>query len=75
MPIVEKHAPGDFCWMELATTTDHAAANRFYSELFPWSFTEFLFVPPMAIEDIARIAVLADPQGALFAIFEASHQK
>src|SRR2546429_7201869 len=32
MPIVEKHAPGDFCWMELATT-DHAGAKKFYSEL------------------------------------------
>ena len=39
MPIVEKHAPGDFCWMELATT-DHAGAKKFYSELFAWSFTE-----------------------------------
>jgi len=44
MPIVEKHAPGDFCWMELATT-DHAAAKKFYSELFPWSFTEFPIGP------------------------------
>ena len=32
-------------------------------------------MPPMPIEDIESIAVLADPQGALFAIFEASHQK
>lgn len=44
MPIVEKHAPGDFCWMELART-DHAAAKKFYSELFLWSFTEFPIGP------------------------------
>ncbi len=91
--------------MELATT-DHAAAEKFYSELFAWSFSEFpigpdelytMFkvagrdvaaayalraeqlkqgiMPPMPIEDIESIAVLADPQGALFAIFEPSHQK
>ena len=29
-----------------------------------------LFMPPMKIEDIGRMAVMADPQGAAFAIFE-----
>jgi predicted enzyme related to lactoylglutathione lyase len=33
MPLVEKHAPGDFCWIELATT-DQTGAKKFYSELF-----------------------------------------
>jgi len=35
MPTVEKHAPGFFCWIELATT-DAAAAKAFYSALFGW---------------------------------------
>ncbi|MFN2578378.1 MAG: VOC family protein [Pyrinomonadaceae bacterium] len=29
------HAPGSFCWIELATT-DGAGAKKFYSELFGW---------------------------------------
>ncbi len=33
MTAIEKHAPGDFCWIELATT-DQAAAKQFYSTLF-----------------------------------------
>jgi len=32
----EKHAPGNFCWVELATT-DQAAAESFYSKIFGWS--------------------------------------
>ena len=44
MTIVEKHAPGDFCWVELATT-DRAAAKKFYSELFAWSITEIPIGP------------------------------
>ena len=31
-----------------------------------------VYVPPMNIEDLGRMAVLADPQGAAFAIFQAS---
>src|SRR5579871_4408698 len=33
MAHVDKHAAGDFCWMELATT-DQNAAKQFYSSLF-----------------------------------------
>lgn len=44
MPTVERHAPGDFCWIELATT-DQTAAKEFYRELFAWSFTEFPMGP------------------------------
>ena len=36
MPNIEKHAPGDFCWIELATT-DQTAAQAFYSKIFGWS--------------------------------------
>jgi uncharacterized protein len=93
VPHVEKHPPGNFCWIELATT-DHSAAKEFYSELFGWTIREFpmgpndcdevatkakclgakLYMPPMKIEDIGRMAVMADPQGAAFAIFEAARQ-
>src|ERR1051325_4053518 len=30
-----EHAPGSFCWIELATT-DGPAAKKFYGELFGW---------------------------------------
>jgi uncharacterized protein len=33
-----------------------------------------LYLPPMKTEDIGRMAVTADPQGAAFAIFEAARQ-
>ncbi len=39
MPVVTSHAPGTFCWFELATT-DIAAARRFYMDLFGWSMRE-----------------------------------
>ena len=39
MPHIEKHAPGSFCWAELATT-DQAAARTFYSQVFGWAFTD-----------------------------------
>jgi predicted enzyme related to lactoylglutathione lyase len=36
MARIEKHNPGDFCWLELATT-DAAAAKAFYGAVFGWS--------------------------------------
>jgi predicted enzyme related to lactoylglutathione lyase len=36
MTNVDKHAPGSFCWIELATT-DQNAAKSFYSSLFGWA--------------------------------------
>jgi uncharacterized protein len=36
MAIIEKHAPGSFCWVELATT-DQTAAAEFYSKIFGWT--------------------------------------
>lgn len=36
MPIIEKHPPGSFCWIELATS-DQKAAKVFYGTLFGWS--------------------------------------
>lgn len=44
MTIVEKYAPGDFCWMELGTT-DQTAAKKFYTELFGWTINEFPMGP------------------------------
>jgi predicted enzyme related to lactoylglutathione lyase len=36
MPNIEKHAPGTFSWVELATT-DQNAAKGFYTSLFGWA--------------------------------------
>jgi len=35
MATIEKHTPGSFCWIELATT-DQQAAKNFYGKLFGW---------------------------------------
>ena len=40
------YAPGTFCWVELATT-DSAAAKKFYTELFGWTFTDSPIGPDM----------------------------
>jgi hypothetical protein len=44
MPIVEKHAPGSFCWIELATS-DQKAAKDFYGQLFGWSANDSPLAP------------------------------
>jgi predicted enzyme related to lactoylglutathione lyase len=44
MPNVEKHAPGSFCWIELATT-DQNAAKQFYTSLFGWAVEDFPLGP------------------------------
>src|SRR5581483_6221612 len=36
MPIIDKHAPGSFCWMELAAP-DQQLAKAFYAGLFGWT--------------------------------------
>jgi predicted enzyme related to lactoylglutathione lyase len=35
MSVIEKHAPGSFCWVELGTT-NASAAKAFYNSLFGW---------------------------------------
>jgi uncharacterized protein len=125
MPTVTSHAPGSFCWIELATS-DAAAARSFYTELFGWSVREdtmgeagtyYLFqksgrdvgamyqpapgtmppnwmsyiavagadaaaqqaatlggtvvMGPFDVGDLGRMAVLTDPQGGSFSIWEA----
>lgn len=44
MSDVDRHPPGTFCWVELATT-EQEAAKAFYASLFGWS-TEDNPVPP-----------------------------
>ena len=44
MPHIDKHPPGDFCWIELATT-DQKAAKSFYGSLFGWSVNDFPMGP------------------------------
>jgi len=44
MPNIDTHAPGSFCWIELATT-DQAAAKTFYSSLFGWKPNDFPMGP------------------------------
>jgi predicted enzyme related to lactoylglutathione lyase len=41
-----EHAPGSFCWIELATT-DGPAAKKFYSELFGWESQDSPIGPDM----------------------------
>ena len=129
MTHIDKHAPGAFCWIELATT-DQNAAKDFYGKLFGWAasdipmgpndfYTMFKLdggdagaaytlrveqrtqgVPPhwmvyVAVEsadaaaacaaelggkvlapafdvyDVGRMAVLQDPTGAVFSVWQA----
>jgi uncharacterized protein len=44
MPRIDAHAPGTFCWFELATT-DQAAAKQFYTQLFGWDVEDFPIGP------------------------------
>lgn len=37
---VTQHAPGNFCWTELATS-DQDGAKQFYTSLFGWGFEDF----------------------------------
>jgi uncharacterized protein len=39
MTVVSKHAPGTFCWAELATS-NQKAATTFYTQLFGWTANE-----------------------------------
>ena len=37
--LIEKHAPGSFCWFELATI-DQDDAKAFYNNLFGWGVND-----------------------------------
>lgn len=44
MTNIEKHAPGNFSWIELATT-DQPAAKNFYAKIFGWSSADYPIGP------------------------------
>jgi hypothetical protein len=44
MPIVERFEPGEFCWIELATS-NRDAAKSFYSALFGWTVRDIPIGP------------------------------
>lgn len=44
MPNIDQHAPGSFCWFELATS-DQSAAKNFYQSLFGWTSQDFPMGP------------------------------
>ena len=132
MTNIDKHSPGAFCWIELATT-DQPAAKTFYSSLFGWTsndtpmgpndvYTVFqlqgraaaaaytmrpeqrsqgippnwmlyiavksadesanaasnaggkILMPPFDVFDLGRMAIIQDPTGAVFAIWQAKKQ-
>ena len=69
MATMTKHAPGAFCWVELATT-DAAAAKAFYTRLFGWTFED----SPMGPEGVYTFLRLNDRKvGALFGMTPKSH--
>ncbi len=113
-----QHAPGSFCWIELATT-DGTGAKKFYSELFGWTthdnpvgpdmvytmlrldgkdvpthWASYISVTsadetaakakalggtvvkePFDVMDVGRMAVITDPTGATFCIWEPKKHK
>jgi predicted enzyme related to lactoylglutathione lyase len=40
MPTIERHTPGSFCWLELATG-DQNGAKTFYTSLFGWAVADW----------------------------------
>lgn len=66
MTTVSRHPPGEFCWVELATT-DAAAAKNFYASLFGWSATD----TPMGPDGVySMLALDGRDVGALFELTE-----
>jgi uncharacterized protein len=55
MTNIEKHTPGSFCWIELATT-DQNAAKSFYRKLFGWEANDM----PMGPDDFYTIFNIGD---------------
>jgi uncharacterized protein len=62
MPIVEKHVPGSFSWIELGTT-DQNAAKTFYTSLLDWEFNDFPMGPA---EVYTMFAFQGRPSGAAY---------
>ena len=133
MPTITSHAPGNFCWFELATS-DQKAAKDFYTKVFGWETDDQPMGPdqfytmlkkdgknvgalfgmskeemgsgipphwsiyiavtnadettkkaeslgaktimaPFDVMDVGRMAVIMDPTGAIFSIWQASKHK
>jgi len=129
MAKIDRHEPGSFCWLELATSNQNAA-KAFYTSLFGWTVADFpmgptevytmfklegldagaaytlrpemvsqgvpphwgiyvavvsadeaaakvtqaggkVIAPPFDVFDFGRMAVLQDPAGAVFMVWEA----
>lgn len=51
MPTITKHAPGTFCWPELATS-DQDAAKKFYTGLFGWGIKDTPMGPDAGVYTI-----------------------
>ena len=65
-----EHAPGSFCWIELATT-DGPGAKKFYSELFGWEAQDSPVGPDMVY---TMLKLDGKDVGALFQKGEAMKQ-
>ena len=57
-------------WLAYFTVSDCDAAAAKAKQL-----GAKLYMPPTTFEDVGRIAVIADPQGATFAIFQAAPRR
>lgn len=53
MATMTKHAPGTFCWVELATSNQDAA-KKFYSGLFGWTFSDTSMGPDAGVYTIFK---------------------
>jgi predicted enzyme related to lactoylglutathione lyase len=132
MPTIERYSPGEFCWIELATSNQEAA-KKFYGEIFGWTVRDvpigpknvysllelqgriaagafalspsesaagvpphwhlYVAVPsadeaakkagelggkvregPFDVSDRGRAALIQDPTGAYFSVWEAKHR-
>jgi uncharacterized protein len=63
MPNIEKHAPGEFCWVELGTT-DQAASANFYRQIFGWSAND------MPVGPRVRALLGARHENEVYTIFQ-----
>jgi predicted enzyme related to lactoylglutathione lyase len=71
MPTITQHAPGSFCWPELATS-DQDAAKKFYSGLFGWTYRD----SPIGPEEVYTIFQLDGRDcAALFTLQPAMKQQ
>src|SRR5439155_541934 len=59
MPPIEKHKPGSFCWIELATTDQNAAKN-FYGSLFGWTVNDSPMGPGEFYSDLFGWKMMKD---------------